>query len=29
MLIIGQGTLKNMPEPIFDIFEKIEKIDFL
>ena len=19
---IGQGTLKNMPEPIFDIFEK-------
>ena len=26
---IAPGTLKNMPEPIFDIFEKIEKIDFL
>ena len=26
---IAPGILKNMPEPIFDIFEKIEKIDFL
>ena len=25
---IGPGIPKNMPEPIFDIFEKIEKIDF-
>ena len=26
---IAPGIPKNMREPIFDIFEKIEKIDFL